>query len=232
VLYLDIIFGINLLFDFLVLILTNYLTRSKKQYKRLFCAAVFAACIVPLEFLVPISFLYTVIFISCYAVMLLFVSYYFILYFFDTINVKSCYAVKIIFVAFGYNGFYRLIKNMSIFMFVMFTVGGGLFGLQFMIRETNFFHHKLLLTVQNLEGESISLLVLFACFPLFILFMKGKLDRHVKDKIKYDQIYMVTLEIDNVIKYTNGYIDSGNKLTDPLSGRPVAVCDASFLKQF
>src|SRR5699024_12512558 len=27
-------------------------------------------------------------------------------------------------------------------------------------------------------------------------------------------------------------IDSGNKLTDPLSGRPVAVCDASFLKQF
>src|SRR5699024_3489200 len=67
--------------------------------------------------------------------------------------------------------------------------------------------------------------------PLFILFMKGKLDRHVKDKIKYDQIYMVTLEIDNVIKYTNGYIDSGNKLTDPLSGRTVAVCDASFLIQ-
>src|SRR5699024_2045419 len=67
---------------------------------------------------------------------------------------------------------------------------------------------------------------------LFILFMKGKLDRHVKDKIKYDQIYRVTLEIDNVIKYTNGYIDSGNKLTDLLSGRTVAVCDASFLKQF
>jgi len=207
VLYLDIIFSINLLFDFLVLILTNYLTRSKKQYKRLFCAAIFAACIVPLEFLVPISFLNTVYF-------------------------KSIYAVMIIFVAFGYNGFYRFTKNMSTFMFVMFSVGGGLFGLQFMIRETKFFHHKLLMTVQNLEGESISLLVLFACFPLFILFMKGKLDRHVKDKIKYDQIYMVTLEIDNVIKYTNGYIDSGNKLTDPLSGRPVAVCDASFLKQF
>src|SRR5699024_3419320 len=89
-----------------------------------------------------------------------------------------------------------------------------------------------LLTVQNLEGESISLLVLFACFPLFILFMKGKLDRHVKDKIKYDQIYMVTLEIDNVIKYTNGYIDSGNKLTDPLSGRQVSVCDALCFKKF
>src|SRR5699024_12554181 len=174
VLYLDIIFGINLLFDFLVLILTNYLTRSKKQYKRLFCAAVFAACIVPLEFLVPISLLYTVIF-------------------------KYSYAVMIIFVAFGYNGFYRFTKNMSTFMFVMFTGGGGLFGLQFMIRETNVFHHKLLLAVQNLEGESMSLLVLFACFPLFILFMMGKLDRHVNDKIKYDHIYMVTLEIDNVI---------------------------------
>src|SRR5699024_11508661 len=107
VLYLDIIFDINLLFDFLVLILTNYLTRSKKQYKRLFCAAVFAACIVPLEFLVPISFLDTVIF-------------------------KSCYAVMIIFVSFGYDGFYRFIKNMSTFLFVMFTVGGVLFGLQFM----------------------------------------------------------------------------------------------------
>src|SRR5699024_7126080 len=132
VLYLDIIFGINLLFDFLVLILTNYLTRSKKQYKRLFCAAVFAACIVPLDFLVPLSFLHTLIF-------------------------RSSYAVMIIFVAVGYNGFYRFTTNMSTFMFVMFTVGGGLFGLPFMIRETNFFHHKLLLTVQNLEGESISL---------------------------------------------------------------------------
>src|SRR5699024_12798246 len=98
--------------------------------------------------------------------------------------------------------------------------------------ETNFFHHKLLLTVQNLEGESISLLVLFVCFPLFILFMKGKLDRHVKDKIKYDQIYMVTLEIDNVIKYTNGYIDSGNKLTDTFYVRPVSFYDASLLTQF
>src|SRR5699024_879777 len=155
-----------------------------------------------------------------------------VLSFFDIIIFIDSFFLMIIFVAFGYKGFYRFTKNMSTFMFVMFTVGGGLFGLQFMIRETNLFHHKLLLSVQNLEGESISLLVLFACFPLFILFMKGKLDRHVKDKIKYDQIYMVTLEIDNVIKYTNGYIDSGNKLTDPLSGRPVAVCDASFLKQF
>src|SRR5699024_11691939 len=95
VLYLDIIFGINLLFDFLVLILTNYLTRSKKQYKRLFCAAVFAACIVPLEFLVPLSFLDTVIF-------------------------KSCYAVMIIFVGFCYNGFYSFSKYMSKFLFVVF----------------------------------------------------------------------------------------------------------------
>src|SRR5699024_11576495 len=95
VLYLDIIFGINLLFDFLVLILTNYLTRSKKQYKRLFCAAVFAACIVPLDFLVPISFLDTVIF-------------------------QSSYAVMILFLAFGYNGFYCFTTNMSTFMCVMF----------------------------------------------------------------------------------------------------------------
>src|SRR5699024_7965044 len=108
-----------------VLILTNYLTRSKKQYKRLFCAAVFAACIVPLEFLVPISFLDTVIF-------------------------KSSYAVMIIFVAFGYNGFYRFTKNMSTFMFVMFTVGCGVFVFEFMIHDINFLQHKLLLSVQNL----------------------------------------------------------------------------------
>src|SRR5699024_11557482 len=118
VLYLDIIFDINLLFDFLVLILTNYLTRSKKQYKRLFCAAVFAACIVPLEFLVPISFLDTVIF-------------------------KSRYVVMIIFVAFGYNGFYRFINNMITFMFVMFTVCVVLFGLHFLICTTYFFHQIL-----------------------------------------------------------------------------------------
>src|SRR5699024_47373 len=138
----------------------------------------------------------------------------------------------IIFVAFGYIGFYGFTHNMSTFMFVMVTVGGGFFGLDFMIRETNFFHHKLLLTVLILYCESLSIIVLFDCFSLFIVYMKWNLYRLVKDKIKYDQIYMVTLEIDNVIKYTNGYIDSGNKLTDPLSGRPVAVCDASFLKQF
>src|SRR5699024_12580151 len=101
VLYLDIIFGINLLFDFLVLILTNYLTRSKKQYNSLFCAGVFAACIVPLEFLVPISFL-------------------------DTLIFNSSYAVMIIFVLFGYNVFYSFTNNLTSFMFMLFTVVGDI----------------------------------------------------------------------------------------------------------
>lgn len=207
VFYLDIIFGINVLFNYLVLVLTNYLTKAGKRQRRVFLGAVYAALIVPLEFIIPAQLA-------------------------DSFLFKTLYACMIIFVAFGYNGIYRFVKQFSTFLFVMFTVGGGLFGIQLMIRDTDFSHNKLLVTVQNIDGEPVSLLLLFLFFPLLILFMKGKLDKHVKDKIKYDEIYQVTLVLGDTQKSTNGYIDSGNQLTDPFTGKPVVICDQLFLQQF
>lgn len=140
--------------------------------------------------------------------------------FINTIPVKLLYSVLIILFTFGWKNWFQLFKRLSMFYFISFVMGGGLLAIQFMTTA------DLILTNQ------INIGFIVIGFPLVWFFTKSQMDNHVMDKIKYDQMYEVTIELNDKSFNTIGYIDSGNQLVDPLTNRPVIICDEVFLTQF
>lgn len=140
--------------------------------------------------------------------------------FINTIPVKLLYSVLIILFTFGWKNWFQLFKRLSMFYFISFVMGGGLLAIQFMTTA------DLMLTNQ------INIGFIVIGFPLVWFFTKSQMDNHVMDKIKYDQMYDVTIKLNGKSFNTIGYIDSGNQLVDPLTNRPVIICDEVFLTQF
>lgn len=208
IIYLDLILLLNLLFNLMILLLTKYLARVKTTIFRLLFGTMIATSLVPLVLYFPDSM-------------------------FNTVIGKGLYSVLIIIGTFGLKGIQQTIKKLLLFYFISFSVGGGLFGLHFLIQDSlNQRTDKLLLYVNNIYGDQISLFVILLGFPLIWLFTKRRMDRHVKDKIKYDQMYDCIIALNGKSHQTIGYIDSGNHLVDSLSNRPVVICDELFLKNF
>ena len=89
-----------------------------------------------------------------------------------------------------------------------------------------------ILTVNHGFGDPISWLFVVIGFPFVWGYTKRRMDRHVVEKIRYDQLCPVTLKIKQQSYSTHGYIDSGNQLLDPITKKPVIICDEPFLKQW
>lgn len=208
ILYLDIIIILNLLFNLMILSLTKYLARVHTTIYRLLFGTMIATSLVPIVIYFPDSY-------------------------FNSMLGKGIYSIFIVIAAFGIKSIFHIMKNICIFYFISFSIGGGLFGLHFLVQDTlGNKTNKFLLYVNNLYGDQMSLLIILIGFPIIWFFTKTRMDRHVKDKIKYDQMYNCIFTINEVSHQTVGYIDSGNHLVDPLSNRPVVICDETFLKNF
>lgn len=208
IIYLDIILLLNLFCNLLILSLTKYLARIHVNNYRLCVGAVIATSLVPLILFFPDSLI-------------------------NTFYGKGTYSVFIILCTFGFKGIQYILKSLFLFYFISFSIGGGLFGIHYLVQDSLAPQsNKLLLYVNNVYGDQMSLLLILIGFPLVWLFTKQRMDRHVKEKIKYDQMYDVTIEINEYEHQTVGYIDSGNHLVDPLTNRPVVICDEIFMKKF
>lgn len=208
VIYLDLIIMLNVVFNFFLLLLTKYVARETIPWFRLFLGTVIATLLVPLVIYFPNTFI-------------------------QSLLGKVIYSILIIVVTFGIKSVQQVVANLFIFYFISFTVGGGLIGIQYLTTQsTSISNYNFLLYVNNMYGNQVSLVLLFIGFPLVLYFTKSRLDMHAKEKIKYDQLYEVTIEMNSKNLRTRGFIDSGNHLTDPFTNRPVVICDEILLKQF
>ena len=208
IVYLDFILLLNVIFNGMILILTNYMIRSHTSKVRLLLGSVLATLLVPLELFYPETMI-----TSLYG--------------------KILYSIGIILFTFGWRGILALCKTVSIFYFISFAIGGGMLGVHFLLDDMfTYSNSSLFLTTQNIYGDDIHLLFILITFPIFWLFTKRRMDEHVQAKIKYDQLYQVILTLNGQSYQTTGYLDSGNHLIDPITRRPVVLCDAPFLKQF
>lgn len=206
--YLDLIIVLNILFNGMILYLTSYVLRISITKKKLFLGTIFATSIVPLQLYVSSVFLHSMI-------------------------GKLTYSLIIILIAFGWKGIVTFCKSVSVFYFTSFAIGGGMLGLHYLFYDLFSFQHQvLLLTTTNLHGQEIHLSFIVISFPLIWYFTKRRMDEHVTTRIKYDQLYDVRLSILGQSITTTAYLDSGNHLVDPITKRPVVLCDASYLQQF
>jgi len=191
----------------MLLMLTQYLAKAKASKMRLIFGAFMASLIVPLTFYFPHTFL-------------------------TTVTGKISYSILIILCTFGFYTVFRMVKLLLLFYFTTVSIGGGLIALHFLFQQPVTMSAKGLLTFTTGFGDPISWLFVIVGFPVVWVFTKTRMDKHAIEKIEYEQLYPVTIQINNKSHSTVGYIDSGNQLVDPLTRKPVIICDEVFLKQW
>jgi len=125
-----------------------------------------------------------------------------------------------------------MIKQLLLFYFVSFAIGGGMFAAHYLLQSPVAITAAGFLSFSSGYGDPISWIFVVIGFPIVFWFTKNRLDKHAIEKIRYDQLYEVSITINNRTLTTTGFIDSGNQLVDPLTKRPVVICDEVFLQQW
>ncbi|WP_156290422.1 sigma-E processing peptidase SpoIIGA [Oceanobacillus salinisoli] len=205
--YLDAVWALNFCLDFMLLLLTKALARDSTKMIRIILGAFVASLIVPITVFYPDSI-------------------------FSGVVGKILYSLFIILCSFGFITIYRYSKLLLLFYFTTFSIGGGLVGLHFLFSNPIAVSSGGLMTFNKGYGDPVSWLFVIIGFPFVWYFTKARMDKHASEKIRYDQLYSVTIQIKDKSFSTTGYIDSGNQLVDPLTKKPVIICDESFLKQW
>lgn len=205
--YLDAIWLLNFLLDLLLLMLTKTLANEETKKKRLLFGAFIASLIVPISLYFPNAF-------------------------FSTVIGKFFYSIIIILCTFRFKTIYRMVHLLLLFYFLTFAMGGGLLATHYLFNHPIILSNGKILTFQSGYGDPISWIFLMIGFPMVWLFTKTRMDKHSIEKIRYDQLYPVTLTMNGMTYSTTGYIDSGNQLTDPLTKAPVIIGDEVFLKNW
>ncbi|ASN05846.1 sigma-E processing peptidase SpoIIGA [Virgibacillus necropolis] len=205
--YVDVIWMLNFLFDMMLIMLTLILAKESTSKKRIILGSFVASIIVPISIYFPDSFITSIV-------------------------GKFMYSLLIILCVCHYRSMYQLFRLLFLFYFVTFTIGGGLIALHFMLDSPFGVSANGILTFNKGYGDPISWIFVVVGFPIIWHFTKRSMDKHAIEKIRYDQLCPITLQINDKSLSTTGYIDSGNQLVDPLTKSPVVICDEPFLKQY
>lgn len=205
--YLDAVWILNFLLDMMLLMLTKSLIRDGTPIFRIVFGAFIASLIVPVSVFFPDALLLTPI-------------------------GKLLFSIIIMLSTFKFISISRMLKQLLLFYFITFAIGGGLIGVHYLFQQPFGMSTSGLVTMNQGYGDPISWLFIIFGFPVVWIFTKKRMDNHAVEKIKYDQLYPVTIEIQKKCLSTTGYIDSGNQLTCPMTKKPVIICDQAFLKQW
>ncbi|MDL4839979.1 sigma-E processing peptidase SpoIIGA [Aquibacillus rhizosphaerae] len=205
--YLDAIWLLNFLLDWMILLLVQMVTRDNTKGIKILLGAFIASILVPITLFLPNTLI-------------------------TTPFGKGIYSLFIVLSAFGYKNIRQFLKKLFTFYFISFALGGGLIALHFMLGQQITASENSILTFRTGYGDQISWLFVCIGFPFVWWFTKSRLDKHALEKFKQDQLFEVTIHIRGEGFSTTGYMDSGNQLVDPFSRKPVIICDQGFMSNW
>lgn len=203
--YLDIVWLLNFGIDYLLLTLTALALKRNYLKRRVVLAALFASLIVFFMF-TPLA---TILF-QAWA--------------------KLLYSAAIILIAFGFRRWSYFLKNLFMFYFVTFVVGGGLFALHYFWQTETELLTGLVISTTTGFGSTFSWIFVILGIPTVWYFSRQQIQQITFRKLDYTKLAQVFIQIDNIIIETRGLIDSGNQLQDPITRFPVIILEASLLK--
>ncbi|WP_377889335.1 sigma-E processing peptidase SpoIIGA [Alkalihalobacillus sp. R86527] len=198
--YLDVIWLLNICFDYMLLMLTSLLLKRHVRKRRLAAGALVASLYVIFLFIPGMEFMVNPL-------------------------VKLFYSLIIVSMTFGFTRFRSFLQSWLLFYFVTFMIGGGMLGAHYFFKQDVGVYNGAIATQGTGFGDPVSWGFVLVGFPVIWLFSKKRLSEIEAKKIHYDQIATVKITIDDVIVTAAALIDSGNQLRDPLSGAPVMILD-------
>ncbi|MED1469615.1 sigma-E processing peptidase SpoIIGA [Bacillus salipaludis] len=191
IVYLDVIWALNLLFDTLLLYLTAIFLKRKIRLWRLLSGGFIGSLIILLSF-TPIHA------------------------FSNHPITKLSFSVLMILATFGYKRLVYFIKALMTLYVSTFLIGGALIGAHYFLQT-----ESILLAGLKGFGDPISWLFVFIGFPIAWHFSKKNVEGMEMTKIQFDQIVSVNLTINSETYAFKGLVDSGNQVYDPLTRLPV-----------
>ncbi|MGG1398303.1 sigma-E processing peptidase SpoIIGA [Bacillus salipaludis] len=191
IVYLDVIWALNLLFDTLLLYLTAIFLKRKIRLWRLLSGGFIGSLIILLSF-TPIHA------------------------FSNHPITKLSFSVLMILATFGYKRLVYFIKALMTLYVSTFLIGGALIGAHYFLQTDS-----ILLAGLKGFGDPISWLFVFIGFPIAWHFSKKNVEGMEMTKIQFDQIVSVNLTINSETYSFKGLVDSGNQVYDPLTRLPV-----------
>lgn len=196
VVYLDVIWALNLFFDSLLLYLTAILLKRSIRLWRLLAGGFIGSLIILLSF-TPITVY------SSHPLSKLFCS------------------ILMVLMTFGYKRWRYFIKGLMTLYVSTFLIGGALIGAHYFIQFDSGLTTKVLMSSVRGFGDPISWVFVLIGFPIAWHFSKKNVESMEMTKIQFEQIVQVTLKINEETFVLKGLVDSGNQLYDPLSKLPV-----------
>ncbi|WP_042356325.1 sigma-E processing peptidase SpoIIGA [Bacillus rubiinfantis] len=196
VVYLDIIWALNFLFDSLLLYLTAIILKRRTRLWRIAAGGLVGSLIILLSF-TPLNVY------STHPIAKLFCS------------------LVMVLVTFGYKRLTFFLKAVMTLYVTTFLIGGGLIGAHYFSQYDDSLTEELLLASVKGFGDPISWLFVLLGFPIAWHFSQKNIQMMEMTKIQYDQVVYVQVVIDKETYSFKGLIDSGNQLYDPMSRLPV-----------
>ncbi|WML39015.1 sigma-E processing peptidase SpoIIGA [Neobacillus sp. OS1-2] len=192
IVYLDVIWALNFLFDSLLLYLTAIFLKRKVRVWRLLVGGFIGSLIILLSF-TPLN-----------------------VYSGHPISKLIC-SVLMVLIVFGYKRLSFFLKALMTLYVSTFLIGGGLMGVHFFIQ----YDEELTVNVLKGFGDPVSWLFVLVGFPVAWHFGRKNIETMEMTKIQYEQIVTVRLKLGSESLLFKGLVDSGNQLYDPLSKMPV-----------
>lgn len=203
IIYLDIVFGINFLMDYAILWATAKLGQLETSFKKLALAALVGSFYSLAVFLPEVHWLF----------------FYWI---------KFIFSLAMIFLAFGFLSLAKAIKAVGYFYLVAFSAAGAMFGAVYFFDNTPGAYAVMsgaLVTFNRIGGS-------WLIWALGVLALLGRYGAgYLKRSIlaAYSNIPIV-VRIKNHTIPVKALIDTGNRLKDPLTNKPVMIVEYGVLK--
>ena len=199
IVYLDIILILNFVIDYFILQLTGKFQQMESKKSKLSIAAL-AGALYSLIFFVP-QFSFFHVFIS-----------------------KFLLSLLMIWISFGYGHFVRFVRALAAFYFVSFVLGGGVLAFQ------NLFpmNHEIINGIYVSRSSSPLLIYFFVIIGFFMVFIFSsktqisiRKKKDLQTQLLQFEIYIFDFKFEG-----KGLLDTGNRLYDPISRKPVLILEA------
>ncbi len=198
VVYMDVIWLLNLLVDSMLLWTTSIILKRKVSLWRVLAGGLVGSVLIILS-ITPLA---------VYA---------------GSPFVKLGFSFLMILSVFGFKRLKYFFSNLLTFYFATFLLGGILIGTHYFLNFNLQLNSSMFLASIRGFGDPISWIFVILGLPIAWHFSKQRINSFEMAKIQYDQIVKVQIEINGLKCILQGMVDSGNNLYDPLSKMPVMI---------
>ncbi|WP_438351613.1 sigma-E processing peptidase SpoIIGA [Paenibacillus sp. FA6] len=204
VVYIDLIFIVNLLIDATVLWLTGWMRKLKVPWWRIILSALLGALYVIMMFVPELTFMYTFL-------------------------IKFGLSLMMLWIAFGFGSLQQYLRNIGSFYMINFAAAGGIIGVHYLLQNTGDIWDGIWFTTSGGLAFEWKIGFWFTIIMFFIVIYWFKIVQSSKRKFDSRQVYLAEVRVVIAGQQVSctGLLDTGNQLCDPLTRVPVMVMEAS-----